>query len=109
MKKLETKDYKLVKVKDKQYVFLTGSQEVLEIQNPLLEEYFDSTCSWNENATHEEKFDKLTSALIAMRDNVHIREETETVPQQVMLTFNTTSCLQHGLSILFCFYEGKAY
>lgn len=52
MKKLETKDYKLVKVKDKQYVFLTGSQEVLEIQNPLLEEYFDSTCSWNENATH---------------------------------------------------------
>lgn len=39
MKKLETKDYKLVKVKDKQYVFLTGSQEVLEIQNPLLEEF----------------------------------------------------------------------
>ena len=88
MKKLETKDYKLVKVKDKQYVFLTGSQEVLEIQNPLLEEYFDSTCSWNENATHEEKFDKLTSA------DVDIQYD---------------SCLQHGLSILFCFYEGKAY
>ena len=36
MEKLETKDYKLVKVYDKKYVFLTGSQDVLEIQNPLL-------------------------------------------------------------------------
>ena len=107
MKKLETKDYKLVKVKDKQYVFLTGSQEVLEIQNPLLEEYFDSTCSWNENATHEEKFDKLTSALIAMRDNVHIREETETVPQQVMLTFNTTHACNMACRYCFAFTKEK--
>ena len=52
MEKLETKDYKLVKVNDKKYVFLTGSQDVLEIQNPLLEEYFDSTCSLNVNATY---------------------------------------------------------
>lgn len=107
MKKLETKDYKLVKVKDKQYVFLTGSQEVLEIQNPLLEEYFDSTCNWNENATHEEKFDKLTSALIAMRDNVHIREETETVPQQVMLTFNTTHACNMACRYCFAFTKEK--
>lgn len=75
MEKLETKDYKLVKVYDKKYVFLTGSQDVLEIQNPLLEEYFDSTCSLNVNATYEEKFDKLTSALIA-REKVYTSEKS---------------------------------
>lgn len=106
MEKLETKDYKLVKVYDKKYVFLTGSQDVLEIQNPLLEEYFDSTCSLNVNATYEEKFDKLTSALIAKRESVHIREEPEAIPQQVMLTLNTTHAC--NMACRYCFAFSKA-
>ena len=35
MEKLETKDYKLVKVYDKKYVFLTGSQDVVTTQHPM--------------------------------------------------------------------------
>ncbi len=107
MEKLETKDYKLVKVYDKKYVFLTGSQDVLEIQNPLLEEYFDSTCSLNVNATYEEKFDKLTSALIAKRESVHIREEPEAIPQQVMLTLNTTHACNMACRYCFAFSKSK--
>lgn len=107
MEKLGTKDYKLVKVKDKQYVFLTGSQDVLEIQNPLLEEYFDSTCKLNEIDTHEEKFDELTSALIAKRDHVRIQEETEAVPQQVMLTLNTTHACNMACRYCFAFSKSK--
>lgn len=109
MEKLETKDYKLVKVYDKKYVFLTGSQDVLEIQNPLLEEYFDSTCSLNVNATYEEKFDELTSALIAKRDRVHIREEPEAIPQQVMLTFNTTHACNMACRYCFAFSKSKQF
>ena len=107
MEKLETKDYKLVKVYDKKYVFLTGSQDVLEIQTPLLEEYFDSTCSLNVNATYEEKFDKLTSALIAKRESVHIREEPEAIPQQVMLTLNTTHACNMACRYCFAFSKSK--
>lgn len=107
MEKLETKDYKLVKVYDKKYVFLTGSQDVLKIQNPLLEEYFDSTCSLNVNATYEEKFDKLTSALIAKRESVHIREEPEAIPQQVMLTLNTTHACNMACRYCFAFSKSK--
>lgn len=79
---------------------------MLEIQNPLLEEYFDSTCSLNVNATYEEKFDALTSALIAKRDRVHIREEPEAIPQQVMLTFNTTHAC--NMACRYCFAFSKA-
>jgi hypothetical protein len=36
MKKLPTSDYKLLEVDGQEYVFLTGSQELMEITNPLL-------------------------------------------------------------------------
>ena len=105
MERLESKDYKLVKVKDKKYVFLTGSQDVLEIQNPLLEEYFDSTCKLKEPG--EEKFDELTSVLIAKRDSVHILEEPEVIPQHVMLTFNTTHACNMACRYCFAFSKSK--
>lgn len=35
MKKLPTSDYKLLEVDGQEYVFLTGSQELMEITNPL--------------------------------------------------------------------------
>lgn len=107
MEKLETKDYKLVKVKDKQYVFLTGSQEVLEIQNPLLEKYFDSTCKLKETNAHNEMFDELTAALIAKRDSVHIRVDPNAAPQQVMLTFNTTHSCNMACRYCFAFSKSK--
>lgn len=44
MKKLTTSDYKLLEVEGQKYVFLTGSQEIMEITNPLLTAYFNPTC-----------------------------------------------------------------
>lgn len=75
MNKLSTNDYKLLEVNGKEYVFLTGSQEVMEITNPLLAEYFKTTNESPTESTNEEMFNELSSALISKRDAVHIRED----------------------------------
>lgn len=90
MKKLPTSDYKLLEVDGQEYVFLAGCQEIMEITNPLLTAYFNSTCGAEAKGTNGETFDELTSALIAKRDTVHIREGPDRNPRQVMLTLNTT-------------------
>lgn len=75
MNKLSTNDYKLLEVNGKEYVFLTGSQEVMEITYPLLAEYFKTTNESPTKSTNEEMFNELSSALIVKRDSVHIRED----------------------------------
>lgn len=50
MKKLTTSDYKLLEVEGQKYVFLTGSQEIMEITNPLLTAYFNPTCESKQKA-----------------------------------------------------------
>ena len=97
MTKLPTSDYKLLEVDGREYVFLTGSQEIMEITNPLLTAYFNPTCESEAKGTNEETFEELTSALIVKRDAVHIREDPDRNPRQVMLTLNTTHrCIWHA-------------
>ena len=87
MTKLSTSDYKLLEVDGREYVFLTGSQEIMEITNPLLIAYFNPTCESEAKGTNEETFDELTSALIVKRDAVH------------------HPSLQYGMQLLLCFYQ----
>lgn len=75
MNKLSTNDYKLLEVNGKEYVFLTGSQEIMEMTNPLLSEYLKTTCESQTKSTNEDLFNELSSALIVKRDSVHIRED----------------------------------
>lgn len=103
MKKLPTSDYKLLEVDGQEYVFLTGSQELMEITNPLLTAYFNPTCESEAKGTNEEMFEELTSALIAKRDAVHIREDPNRNPRQVMLTLNTTHRCNMACSYCFAF------
>lgn len=104
MKKLPTSDYKLLEVDGQEYVFLAGCQEIMEITNPLLTAYFNSTCGTEaKKGTNEETFDELTSALIAKRDTVHIREGPDKNPRQVMLTLNTTHRCNMACSYCFAF------
>lgn len=101
MKKLPTSDYKLLEVDGREYVFLTGSQEIMEITNPLLTAYFNPTCESEAKGTNEETFEELTSALIIKRDAVHIREDPDRNPRQVMLTLNTTH--RCNMACSYCF------
>ena len=103
MKKLTTSDYKLLEVEGQKYVFLTGSQEIMEITNPLLTAYFNPTCESEAKGTNEEMFEELTSVLIAKRDAVHIREDPDRNPRQVMLTLNTTHRCNMACSYCFAF------
>lgn len=103
MTKLSTSDYKLLEVDGREYVFLTGSQEIMEITNPLLIAYFNPTCESEAKGTNEETFDELTSALIVKRDAVHIREDPDRNPRQVMLTLNTTHRCNMACSYCFAF------
>lgn len=103
MKKLPTSDYKLLEVDGQEYVFLTGCQEIMEITNPLLTAYFTPTCESKAKGTNEEKFEDLTSALIVKRDAVHIREDPNRNPRQVVLTLNTTHRCNMACSYCFAF------
>lgn len=77
MNKLSTNDYKLLEVNGKEYVFLTGSQEIMEITNPVLAEYFKTANVSQTKSTNEDMFKELSSALITKRDAVHIREDPQ--------------------------------
>lgn len=101
MNKLSTNDYKLLEVNGKEYVFLTGSQEILEITNPSLAEYFKTPNESQTKSTNEDMFNELSSALIAKRDAVRIREDPQVAPKQVMLTLNTTR--QCNMVCTYCF------
>lgn len=103
MTKLPTSDYKLLEVDGQEYVFLTGSQEIMEITNPLLTAYFNPTRESEAKGTNEETFAELTSALITKRDAVHIREDPDRNPRQVMLTLNTTHRCNMACSYCFAF------
>lgn len=107
MKKLPICDYKLLEVDAKEYVFLTGSQEIMEITNPLLAEYFKPAERSEVKSTNEAMFKELTSALIEKRDAVHIREDPKSQTRQVMLTLNTTHRCNMACSYCFAYTKHK--
>lgn len=91
MNKLSTNDYKLLEVNGKEYVFLTGSQEIMEITNPSLAEYFKTTNESQTKSTNEDMFNELSSTLIAKRDSVRIREDPQVSNKQALLTKNVSN------------------
>jgi len=99
---IETKDFKLFSVGDRQYVFLTGSQQIMEITTPLMSKYFKAAedgekLLWQDgNDTAE-----ITEELIRQRDAVEVKDTPLSGYKQVMLTLNTT----HGCNMAcrYCF------
>lgn len=99
---ITAKDFKLLQVGNKDYVFLNGSQQVMEITTPLLSDYF-MAASGNGKIRRSKRAEaeELTKELIALRDSVPVREPSDEYHNQVMLTLNIT----HGCNMAcrYCF------
>lgn len=99
---IETKDFKLFSVGDRQYVFLTGSQQIMEITTPLMSKYFKAAEDGEKLLWQDENDNaEITEELIRQRDAVEINDTPLSGYKQVMLTLNTT----HGCNMAcrYCF------
>lgn len=115
---IETKDFKLINADGRQYVFLTGRQQVMEITTPQMYEYFMTAARLVKPSLKKEvlamlrlpgagisrkESNELTRELTELRDSVKVKyiPYNRQKHEQVMLILNTT----HGCNMAcrYCF------
>lgn len=100
---IETKDFKLFNVGESRYVFLAGSQQVMEITTPQINRYFKAAAEGMRHVPDmdEETMEDFTKELNELRNSVVIKDVQLSGYEQVMLTLNTT----HGCNMAcrYCF------
>lgn len=96
---LKQGDFRIFSLDKKKYVFLSGSQQILEINNPTMDEYFKRCAGrCNDKTLGDAVIDKVTETLksLCTTSSSYSREQ-----KQDMLTLNVT----HGcnMSCKYCF------
>lgn len=99
---IEQKYFKLFNIVNKNFIFLAGSQHVMELTTQDLETYFYTAAGVSmKNQVDENIANEFTESLNELKGSVEIPKDQDVSSKQVILTLNTT----HGCNMAckYCF------